>query len=276
MANYKLGKFYLKGIYFEKNEVEGKKYLRDAFKRYDSRAQSDHDNSDSLAYYMLAKIAELNLIPELNGKANEYYTKAANTTLKWFISRVYQQKAQKKISSWPAHIQTTAPEIKAAETLVSSLNIAANETKGHVMISYASPTRDTVLLIQAALEKCGFNVWIDVKDMKNQIFSDMAFGIEKSSHVIACISEFYEKSRYCEKELSYAISSKKPIIPVIVQEGYRPKGWVGVAVSDVKYYKITNETQLKEAFPAILERIDKEKFNELQSTVCLISLIKHF
>jgi TPR repeat protein len=274
VANYQLGKFYLKGIYFEKNEAEAKKYLTDAFKRYDSRAQTDNDNSDSPAYYRLAKIAELNLIAELNGKANEYYTKAANATVKWFFIRVFQQKAQKKLSSWPANIQTAAPEIKAAEILVTSSKIAeskASETKAHVMISYASPTRDKVLLIQAALEKCGFTVWIDVKDMKNRIFTDMAFGIEKSSHVIACISEFYEKSRYCEKELSYAISSKKPIIPVIVQEGYRPKGWVGVAVSDVKYYKITNETELKEVFPAILERIDIEKFNELQSTVCIIS-----
>jgi hypothetical protein len=123
------------------------------------------------------------------------------------------------------------------------------------MISYASQTRDKVLAIQSALENCGFNVWIDVKDIKNKMFRDMALGIEKSSHVIACISEFYEKSEYCEKELSYAISSKKPIIPVIVQEGYRPKGWVGIAVSDVKYVKITNETELKETFPAILERI---------------------
>lgn len=275
MANYQLGKFYLKGISLERNETEARKYLTDAFKRYNSRAQSDNENSDSPAYYRLAKIAELNVMPELNGKANEYYTKAANTVVKCFISRVFQQKAQKKLSIAAAQESTNSSlnepskPMKIQTETVSSSN--ASEAKAHVMISYASPTRDKVLLIQSALEKCGFTVWIDVKDMKNQIFSDMAFGIEKSSHVIACISEFYEKSRYCEKELSYAISSKKPIIPVIVQEGYRPKGWVGVAVSDVKYYKITNETELKEAFPAILERIDKEKFNELQSTVCIIS-----
>ncbi len=102
IANYYLGKFYLKGIFLEKNEKVAKQYLTDAFKRYDSRVKSN--NSDSIAYYRLAKIAELNVIAELSGKANEYYTKAANTTvIKWFLCRIYQQKAEEKLR----HLQTT-------------------------------------------------------------------------------------------------------------------------------------------------------------------------
>jgi hypothetical protein len=129
-----------------------------------------------------------------------------------------------------------------------------------------------VNLIRESFESLGFMVWIDVQDLRKHIFEDMAEGIENSSCVIACISEFYQKSDYCQKELAYAIKIKKPIIPVIVQEGYDPRGWVGVAVANIKYYKITNEEELQRVLPEIIERVDRNKYHELiKSKLCIIS-----
>ena len=42
--------------------------------------------------------------------------------------------------------------------------------------------------------------------MNNDLYDDMASAVE---NVIACISDFYEKSDFCKKELTYALQLEK-------------------------------------------------------------------
>jgi male-specific lethal 1 len=295
IANYYLGKFHAKGISVTKNETEAKRYLLKAVERYNKRVRSDEN--DAVAFYRLAKITELNLIPELNeSQAQVYFKKAANIEkCKFYLYRIYQQKALQKSNKLvinvfhaqkPAIAQlendmkksliiSKADEPKEKpESKKETLKIAEdnNANRPHIMISYASQTLNNVQVIREALQTLGFKVWIDLQDMREHIYEDMAYGVENSSHVIACVSEFYQNSLCSQKELSYAMRIKKPVIPIIVQEGYDPRGWVGVAISNIKYYKITNEQELQANLPEIIERIDRNKFNELvQSKVCVIS-----
>ena len=178
------------------------------------------------------------------------------------IINLYQD--QETLNNW-----TGSTSQQLIKIISNSINVDAKENisikedkKKHqldLMISYASQTFDKVQLIQRALESFGYTVWIDDQDMRGKLFEDMAKGIEKSSHIIACVSEFYENSRYCQKELAYAIRIEKPIIPIIVQKEYDPKGWLGVAISVVRSYKITDKIELEAVFPQVLEIINKIK-----------------
>jgi hypothetical protein len=180
--------------------------------------------------------------------------------------KLLENRAQyKQLQTDNGRNSSSIKDLNSASNLKSSAQFASVSTstikstleinERHIMISYASQTRSNVRLIQKAIENNGFQVWIDVKDMRNRILKDMAFAVGKATHVIACVSEFYEKSEFCEKELAYAINLKKIIIPVIVQDGYKPQGWVGLAISNIKYLKITNNEELNDNWLEIIERI---------------------
>jgi TPR repeat protein len=79
IANYYIGKLHLEGIYVSKNETEAKNFLSKAFQRYNTRFNSDEN--DAAALYRLAKIASLNVISEIKGRADEFFTKASNVTV---------------------------------------------------------------------------------------------------------------------------------------------------------------------------------------------------
>ena len=43
------------------------------------------------------------------------------------------------------------------------------------------------------------------------------------------------KGCYCEKELSYGDTLKKPIIPILLEPNFKPTGWLALIVSRFKY-----------------------------------------
>jgi len=111
-VNYQLGKAYLKGIYVQKDERRARKYLLEALKHYHDRIRKK--NWDVPAYYRIAKIAQFNLFLNLNGKAEEYFTKAADVDITYYIFNVYQRKARKFL----------AKKINALNEIQSNANLS--------------------------------------------------------------------------------------------------------------------------------------------------------
>ncbi len=53
-----------------------------------------------------------------------------------------------------------------------------------------------------------------------------ANAVENSYCVLMCVTEKYRSSINCQAEAQYAFRIKKPIIPLIMQQGYENvKGW---------------------------------------------------
>jgi hypothetical protein len=97
--------------------------------------------------------------------------------------------------------------------------------KQHIMISYNSKSRAKCLEIKKELELKGFLVWIDVEQMHGSTLEAMATAIENSWCVLICMSESYKQSANCRAEAEFAFQCGKSIVPLIMQENYKPDGW---------------------------------------------------
>ena len=95
------------------------------------------------------------------------------------------------------------------------------------MISYNRDSREVCLKIKEELEKSNFKVWIDVEEIHGSSLESMAKAIENSSCVLICMSEKYKMSSNCRAEAEYTFQLNKPFVPLIMQENYKPDGWLG-------------------------------------------------
>lgn len=121
------------------------------------------------------------------------------------------------------------------------------------MISYNSGSREMCLKIKAFLEYHGHRVWIDVENIGGSSLEAMANALENSKAVLMCMSEKYKQSANCRAEAEYAFQLGKPIIPLIMQKGYRADGWLGIILGS-KIFVDFQKYELQECF----RRLSKE------------------
>jgi len=98
----------------------------------------------------------------------------------------------------------------------------------HVMLSYNWADRSVARELYSALCTAGWHVWMDVHEMRGSTLEAMATAVESCAVVVVAISAKYKQSAHCRMEAEFAMMKRKPVVPVIVQEGYRPDGWLGM------------------------------------------------
>ena len=104
---------------------------------------------------------------------------------------------------------------------------ASPEESKHIMISYNRDSRELCAKIKEELEKSKFKVWIDFEDIHGSSLESMARAVEDSMCVLLCMTEKYKMSSFCRAEAEYTFQLGKPYIPLIMQENYKPDGWLG-------------------------------------------------
>lgn len=107
----------------------------------------------------------------------------------------------------------------------SFINKSSQIEKKQIMISYNGESRQICMAIKAELEKLGYIIWIDVENIAGSSLESMAEAIEKSFCILMGMTEKYKLSPNCRLEAEYAVQLNKPIIPLILQQGYKPNGW---------------------------------------------------
>lgn len=68
---------------------------------------------------------------------------------------------------------------------------------------------------------------------------------------IAIMSPGYQSSSKCQEEFECARASRKKIVPVKGIEGFRPSGWLALAIAGKLYYEILNQGQAYTAYPNV-------------------------
>ncbi len=81
----------------------------------------------------------------------------------------------------------------------------------------------------------------------------MAKAVEESVGVLMCMTENYKQSSNCRAEAEYAFSLGKPIIPLIMQKGYKADGWLGIILGSKIFIDFT-----KYEFGECMSRLQKE------------------
>ncbi|XP_069105652.1 uncharacterized protein [Argopecten irradians] len=115
-------------------------------------------------------------------------------------------------------------------------SLFAKKTRGHIMISYSGEQRQLLLDIKAALEKAQFTVWMDVDQMRGDVYERMAEAVENAAVVLLAMSRSYKMSEYCRREAAYAGKLNKNIIPLKVEKDYDADGWLGIMTAGMFFY----------------------------------------
>ena len=129
-----------------------------------------------------------------------------------------------------------------------------NESSGHVMISYQWNSQVTVVELKKRLESMGYQVWLDLDEMGGSTLEAMARAVEGASTVLLCLSQKYKASPNCRSEAEYAYQCQKHIIPLMMEENYKPDGWLGIILASKLWYKFWS----KGSFNASVAQLQKE------------------
>jgi len=69
------------------------------------------------------------------------------------------------------------------------------------------------------------------------------------------VNEEYFQSRYCRLEAEYSVEQNKASIPMIMQSGYRPLGWLGI-INGAKLHIDFSQLPFDEAFNLLVREIE--------------------
>jgi hypothetical protein len=117
----------------------------------------------------------------------------------------------------------------------------------HIMASYNWGHQDTILRLVKALQARGYAVWVDVEQMKGSTVDAMAEAVEGAQVMLIGVSRAYKESSNCRMEAQYGIQRQKDMIPLMMQEGYQPDGWLGMLLGTKLWHPLFGETLSSES-----------------------------
>ncbi|XP_076101331.1 uncharacterized protein LOC143071117 [Mytilus galloprovincialis] len=143
----------------------------------------------------------------------------------------------------------------------------------HIMISYQWSNQKTILQIKDKLRQNNFPVWIDVDFMEGSMLQMMASAIEKASVVLICYSEKYKDSKNCRTEAEYAFARDKMIIPVLLQNRYRPDGWLGILIGSKKFYDFSGKYDFEKKFLELRGELEGQLLQKKRQPAAMKDLV---
>ena len=147
--------------------------------------------------------------------------------------------------------------------------MSAENEKWDLMVSYNQKTgTEYAKELYKVLTKCGYKVWIDTKNMVDNLYNEMAKGVANSEIILLLISEEYEKSENCKSEYTYAKLCSKKVIPIKVKD-YQPSRGSGLdlIIAGKIYYQLyeNKEKNMKKILKEIESHIGKR--SSIQGTL---------
>ena len=124
-----------------------------------------------------------------------------------------------------------------------------------IMISYAHAQKEACKQLYQELIGKGYKVWVDFDHMHGNIMDAMAHAIERSSTIIICMSEHYRGSSYCRAEACYAFQRQRRIVPVLLQQHYKPDGWLSFLLGQLLYIDFVKH-EFAQAFDMLMKELN--------------------
>lgn len=138
----------------------------------------------------------------------------------------------------------------------------------HVMLSYQWNNQVLVKRVADMLKQRNIPIWFDIAgDMKGNINTAMANGIEVAAIVISFVTAAYSKSINCQKEFTYASQLNKNIIPILLenQETFQ-NTWLGAMIAPLNEINMQDPNQFNASFNTLLQQINSTLKMKKQDT----------
>lgn len=149
--------------------------------------------------------------------------------------------------------------LKLGETRLASAHLGLdaltqsykiNPEQKFVFISYSHKNIDFAKILVGVLQNEEVPVWIDEKIGAGSVWDEtLETRIKSCSALIACVSDDYQASKYCRRELKFADLLGKPILPV----SYQPWSW-GQGLQ-MMFQEIQIVNVLSSGWPAIVSSL---------------------
>ncbi|MEG4170956.1 MULTISPECIES: TIR domain-containing protein [unclassified Microcoleus] len=118
-----------------------------------------------------------------------------------------------------------------------------NNLMTQVFISYSERDRETMEKIRNSLRRESLTVWTNTTDIQTgeDFQSAIDRGIEQTDNLVCLLSPDSVQSEYVRKEIDYALSLQKRIIPVLVRS--TPPESIPLALQGVQYIDLTDNVE---------------------------------
>merc|ERR1712028_65228 len=110
------------------------------------------------------------------------------------------------------------------------------DTERHAMLSYNWDHQSVIKRLNTALKERGYLVWIDIEKMQGSTVEAMSAAVEECAVMCYGISQAYKESANCRLEAQYAHQQEKDMVPLMMEDGYRAKGWLGMLLGVRLWY----------------------------------------
>ncbi|XP_055957483.1 uncharacterized protein LOC126821326 [Patella vulgata] len=131
----------------------------------------------------------------------------------------------------------------------------SDAARGHVMISYQWGNQELLAKIRDRIRGHNEKVWMDIDDMEGSTLQAMAEAVEQADIVLICMSRKYKDSPNCRAEAEYAHQLRKKVIPLIMENGYRPDGWLGMILGAKLFYDFSGKYPFESKMEGLLKEI---------------------
>ncbi|KAK3103675.1 hypothetical protein FSP39_020930 [Pinctada imbricata] len=197
----------------------------------------------------------VDLLLELHRQTDRKVKKASNGALWNMRKKLNESEKYSKI----------AKEMFNMETKSDGDQITRNKADGHVMISYQWGNQKLLIRIKECLRRNNIKVWMDVDDMQGSTLAAMARAVEEASIVLVCFSKKYKDSDNCRAEAEYAFQQKKTIIPLKMELGYKPDGWLGFIIGTKLFFDFSGKYPFEHKVEGLVKEI-QSKLNRIVPT----------
>ncbi|XP_063723272.1 uncharacterized protein LOC134851218 [Symsagittifera roscoffensis] len=147
------------------------------------------------------------------------------------------------------------------QNINSGMNVnvepSANDSNS-IMISYCHEQKHVVQKLLKELRRSGVkNIWIDAENMHKGkgIIETMTEAVNSAKLLICCISNDYKDSRNCMKELKYATTLNKTIVPVVVEKNFVPEGVLLMCIEDSFRFDLSTDDTFGPQYQKLLEAL---------------------
>ncbi|ELT93160.1 hypothetical protein CAPTEDRAFT_72501, partial [Capitella teleta] len=138
---------------------------------------------------------------------------------------------------------------------------SVSQTSGQpeVFISYQWGKQPQIKALYQRLSQLGFTCWLDIMQMGggDSLYDKIDKGIRGCRVVLSCVTSKYSMSANCRREVSLADATKKPIIPLLLEQmTWPPEGPMAMVLTQLLYIQFHKD-------PEVQNRWDGPQFEEL-------------
>ncbi|UJR11366.1 hypothetical protein I4U23_015546 [Adineta vaga] len=127
----------------------------------------------------------------------------------------------------------------------------------HVMVCYEWGAQELASKVREYLDENGLLVWMDIRSYRtsDNLYEDIATAIENASCMVCFMTPDFQQSNFCKQELQYAKERNIPIIPLKLEQHWKPSGWLGFITAGLIRIDIDGTDNLDEKLRELYNRI---------------------